>query len=98
MLLMMLMVAEVIARRFFNNPIGGSYELVCILLTFIVFFATGYAHDHREHVVIDFLYDLLPRSGRRFISFLSSIIYLAMVLLMCEMVFKYGLNLINTGA
>jgi TRAP-type C4-dicarboxylate transport system permease small subunit len=98
MLLMMLMVAEVIARRFFNDPIGGSYELVCVLLTFIVFFAAGYAHHYREHVVIDFIYELLPRSGRRFISFLSTIIYLGTVLLMCWMVFKYGLALIATGA
>jgi TRAP-type C4-dicarboxylate transport system permease small subunit len=98
MLLMILTVTDVVGRRFFNNPVEGSYELICVLLTFIVFFAVGYAHDYREHVVIDFLYDLLPRSGRRFISFLSSIIYLSMVLLMCGMVFKYGLNLISTSA
>ncbi len=96
--LMLLTVSDVVLRRFFNKPISGSYELTCVLLTFIVFFGVGYAQDFKEHVVIDLLYDLLPRKGRRIISYLSSILYLAMVLLITWVVFKYGIKLIDTHA
>lgn len=96
--LMCLTVADVILRRFFNDPIGGSYELTCVLLTFIVFFGVGYAQDFKEHVVIDFVYDLLPRKGRRIVSYISTILYLAVVILIIVVVFNYGIKLIDTHA
>jgi len=96
--MMLLTVADVIMRGAFNKPILGVYELTCLFLTFIVFFAVGYAQDYKEHVVIDVLYDLLPLKGQRIISYLSSIMYLAMVTLVCWVVFKYGLSLIPTNA
>ncbi len=96
--LMFLTVADVIMRSFLNQPISGSYELTCLVLTFIVFFGVGNAQHFKEHVVIDVLYDRLPLKGRRLISFLSSLIYLAITVVMFWVVFKYGRLLINTNA
>jgi TRAP-type C4-dicarboxylate transport system permease small subunit len=95
---MCLTVADVIMRNFLNQPISGSYELTCLVLTFIVFFGVGNAQHFKEHVVIDVLYDRLPLKGRRFISFLSSLIYLAITIVMFWVVFKYGRLLISTNA
>ncbi|MDY6826558.1 MAG: TRAP transporter small permease [Bacillota bacterium] len=97
-LLMFLTVADVIMRSFLNQPIGGSYELTSVLLTFIVFYAVGHAQHYRDHVVIDVLYDRLPFRGKRFISYLSSIIYLIITAIMCYVVFFYSQQLIATNA
>jgi TRAP-type transport system small permease protein len=96
--LMFLTVSDVIMRSFLNQPIGGSYELTSVFLTFIVFYAIGYAQHYRDHVVIDVLYERLPFKGRRVLSFLSSIIYLLITVLMCYVVYKYSQNLIATNA
>ncbi|MDW7740324.1 MAG: TRAP transporter small permease subunit [Bacillota bacterium] len=96
--LMFMTGADVIMRSFLNRPMSGSYELTSIFLTFIVFFGVGNAQHFKEHVVIDALYDRLPRKGQRFISYLSSVIYLAITILMCWVVFKYSQLLVSTNA
>ena len=96
--LMLMTVADVIMRSFMNRPISGSYELTNLVLTFIVFFGVGYAQHFKEHVVIDVVYERLPHKGRRFISILSSLIYLAITLLICWVVFDYGRTLVSTNA
>jgi TRAP-type transport system small permease protein len=96
--LMFLTVTDVFMRSFMNRPISGSYELTNLVLTFIVFFGIGYAQHFKEHVVIDVLYERLPLKGRRLISLLSSVIYLAITILICWVVYDYSRTLISTNA
>ena len=96
--LMLLTVLDVILRYFFNAPIGGTYELTCLVLTIIVFFAVGYSQEFNEHVVIDILYDHLPRKAKWVMSLISTLIYLAIVVLMFWTVAKYSITLISTNA
>lgn len=96
--LMGLTVIDVLGRLIFNQRLAGTFELTSILLVFIVFFALAYANDHHEHVVIDVLYNIFPRMGKKVISYISTIINMVIVALMCWQVFSYGIQLISRNA
>ena len=98
MVLMFMTVIDVFVRKVLGRPLSGVYELTPICLTIIVFFAVAYAHDHREHVVIDVLYEALPRVGKKVFSYISIILTLAIVCLMCYVVFDYAIQIKGRGA
>jgi len=74
--MMLLTVAEVVLRHFFNRPIKGTLELTEFLMIIVVFLAMGYTAMLRGHVVIDILTSRLrgrPRAIGDSIAHLISI-------------------------
>ena len=53
--LMILTVADVILRKFFNAPILGSYEITEFLLVVLVFFAIPWAALKKANVKVDLI-------------------------------------------
>ena len=53
--LMMLTVADVFLRKFFNAPILGSYEITEFLLVVLVFFAIPWAALKKANVKVDLI-------------------------------------------
>jgi TRAP-type C4-dicarboxylate transport system permease small subunit len=96
--LMLLTVADVVARKIFTVYVVGTYELTIELIVYIVFFSIAYAHDNKEHVVIDVVYEALPFIGKRILSVIATFLNLAIAALMCYFVFRHGLNQIVTKA
>jgi len=58
--LVLLTVADVVMRRFFNAPIGGTFELTQVLLGIIVFFSFSYCAIKGGHIVLDVLVTRFP--------------------------------------
>ena len=98
MFLMFMTVIDVFWRQLLGKSLSGVFELTPLCLTLIVFFAVAYANDHKEHVVIDVLYDALPRMGKKIFSYISTLICLAIVGLMCWQVLQYAIVLMGNGA
>ena len=63
-LIMLLTVADVTMRRFFNAPIAGSYEIVQYTLMASVFASFAYCQSERWHVHITMIIRLLPQKLR----------------------------------
>lgn len=63
-MMMLLTVAEVVLRHFFNRPIKGTLELTEFLMIIVVFFAMGYTATLKGHVVIHILASRLPGRPR----------------------------------
>lgn len=59
-LLMLLVVADVCGRYFFNSPIMGASELACFLMIIIVFPALAWAALTDKHVKVDILVSRFP--------------------------------------
>lgn len=59
--LMLLLVADVVLRRFFNQPIRGSYELTQLIMAIVVFFTIAYCAAQKGHVAIEVLVARLPQ-------------------------------------
>ena len=98
LVLMFLTLAEIVMRRFFNSPIQGTFELTMLLLSLIVFFGCGFAQENQAHVVIDFIYERLPRFVQRILSIISTLIYSVTVVLMVWTVFQFAQRQMAAGA
>ena len=97
--LLLLTVADVFLRRFFNYPIRGSYELTAeILIPLMVFLAGAHAHDYGDHVVVDIIYEKLPFLAKWIISLIGHLIYLGLIVLLCWRLFVHSGNLREVGA
>jgi TRAP-type C4-dicarboxylate transport system permease small subunit len=97
-IMMFMTVIDVVVRKMLGQFFSGSYELTLLLLTMIVFLGFGYANDFKEHVVIDVLYEALPRTGKRVFSIIASLLNLTIVSVMCFVVFKQAFRLYASGA
>jgi TRAP-type C4-dicarboxylate transport system permease small subunit len=60
--MMLLTVADIVLRFFFNRPIRGTYELVELLLACTFFFAMPASFLRDEHIVVDVIDGALPRA------------------------------------
>lgn len=62
--MMVITVADVVARRLFHGHVQGSYEYVALLFVYLIFFGLAYAQRQDAHITIGILYDRLPRKAR----------------------------------
>lgn len=59
-LLMLIVVADVCGRYFFNSPITGASELACFMMIIVVFPALAWAAITEKHVKVDILMSHFP--------------------------------------
>lgn len=60
MVMMLLVVCDVFLRYLFSAPIKGSYEMVSLLMTLVVFFSFAYAQKTKSLVYMTFFMRKLP--------------------------------------
>ena len=96
--LMLMTVADVVSRRFFNSPIIGTYELTLLLITVVVYLGFAHSNDFKEHVVIDVVYEILPNIGKKVMSVVASLFNLALASVMGYAVFNHIFRLYDSGA
>ena len=59
--LMLLVVADVAGRKFFNSPVHGTIEIASLTLPVIVFLSIAYLQGLKEHVTVDLFTSRLPQ-------------------------------------
>lgn len=62
--MMVITIADVVARRGFSQHVKGSYEYVSLLFVYLIFFGLAFAQRTDAHITIGILYNRLPRIGR----------------------------------
>jgi TRAP-type C4-dicarboxylate transport system permease small subunit len=73
-MMMVLTVADVTLRYFFNKPILGSYELTEFMMTLLAAFTIGYAAILKAHVNVDLVYTRLPERVQGIISIFTNLV------------------------
>ena len=73
--LMLLVVLEVVLRRFLNSPTVWSFEVTLQLYAFHFLIAAAYALLHGSHVAVDILYARLSRRKRAILDVATYIIF-----------------------
>ena len=63
-LIVLLTVAEIFARRFLNSPISGVLELTSLGLVIFVFLTLAYCASRGGHIVLDILVNRFPKRLR----------------------------------
>ncbi|MBW1801866.1 MAG: TRAP transporter large permease subunit [Deltaproteobacteria bacterium] len=80
-LMMLMTVADVVLRYFFNRPILGAYELIEFILVIVVFFAVAYTMAQDRHVSVDVLITRLPDPARYTLTSINTLMGLGIALL-----------------
>lgn len=62
--LVLLMTMSSLWRYVFRSPIGGSVELIEIMMSFTVFLGLGYAMTQKSHITFDLVVSRLPKDVR----------------------------------
>lgn len=62
--MMLITVADVVARRVFHGHVKGSYEYVSLLFVYLIFFGLAIAQRRDAHITFGIVYDRLPRRAR----------------------------------
>jgi TRAP-type C4-dicarboxylate transport system permease small subunit len=70
--LMLLTVADVVGRSFFNKPIPGTFELSEYMLAVIVLLGAAYTQQVKGHVGVDFLTRRLPATAQAALQALTT--------------------------
>ncbi len=70
--MVLLTVATVIGRRFFNAPIIGAKEIQQFCLLTVAFFTWGYCQAQRGNIVITFISDFIPKRVMTFIDIITN--------------------------
>ena len=68
MAMVLLVVVDVILRRFFNSPLPWSMEVVEMMLVCVAFFAVAYTGARRRHVSISALTARFPPKAQAIIN------------------------------
>ena len=79
-ILMLLVVADVCGRYFFNNPITGASELACFLVIIIVFPAMAWAALEGKHIKVDLVMDRFPPRVQTIVNIITMILALGIYL------------------
>lgn len=65
----LLVIAQVVLRYVFNDPLTWSEEMARIIFIYLSFIGIGAAYGHRRHMFINALVILLPSRMRRVVEF-----------------------------
>ena len=80
--MMLLTVADVSLRTFFNKPINGTYELIELGLACAVFVALPAVFLRDEHLVVDVVDSLAPRPVVRWLDLFGALCSLLVLTVM----------------
>ena len=95
--LVLLTVADVSARYFFNHPIKGTFELTELMMAAIVILGLGYTQATRGHVVVDLLVGRLPQRARMITEVTTHLLTIIIVSLIAWQSTLYALDSLRVG-
>jgi len=73
-MMMVLTVADVTLRYFFNKPILGSYEITEFMMTMLAAFTIGYAAILKAHVNVDLVFSRFPERLQGIVSIITNLV------------------------
>lgn len=72
--MMVLSIVDILMRDLFVKPISVTYELMCLMMTVVVFLPLSYVQSQKGQIAITIVIDLLPRRAREFLDFIWLVI------------------------
>lgn len=88
-LIFALVLAQVVCRYVFNNPLVWSEELARLAFVWVAMLTWGLGMRRRSHIAVIFFPDMLPRVPR----LLLAILVQALIILFCALLMVHGWTL-----
>ncbi len=96
-ILMFLIFADVVGRYVFNKPIFGAYELVEVLMGWIIFAGLPIVSRKKGHITVDFLSAFLPDRLKSFQRIVVNLLCAVTGGVMTWRIWVYGARLTNVN-
>lgn len=97
LVLMLLVVAEVVMRDFFDSTLGGTLEISEVLLVFVVFTGVAYAQQVGDHVSTDLVTSRMPRQAAAIVRTTGLAIAAGVILWLAWVSLGRGLDAMAAG-
>lgn len=81
--MMLLITSDILLRTIFNSPIQLAFELVEVLMVFLIFLSFPNAQRQGGFVRIELLTDLFPKEKRRPFEYINYIISIIFFIIFC---------------
>jgi TRAP-type C4-dicarboxylate transport system permease small subunit len=91
--IMLMVVVNVVGRRFLNSPVAGTVELTEIGMVLVVYLSLAYAEDNRDHIVVDLVFDRLPPVIRRVLASVAGIATILVAALLAWQLYNFTLRM-----
>lgn len=88
-IMMLLTVADVVGRYFFNFPIAGAFELTEVMLSLLVFFSIAYTQVNKGHISIDIIISRLSPMKK---VIMDTIMYFICLILAILLTWQLGVH------
>lgn len=95
--MVLLVVTDVVLRRFFNRPFTFTYEVVQVLLCVVVFFAVAYTGTQRAHISVDVLVSRFPAKTQAIIDVAIRLVGIALFSFVGWHSIVYGIHVWDIG-
>lgn len=95
-IMMLLTVADVCGRYFFNSPIKGTWEIIGLLLVCAGTWGLGYCQMQKSHISVTVLIERFSRRGQAIIRSLAYLVGLAGFSLLCWRMFLMAMRYLTT--
>lgn len=95
--MLVLQVANIIGRKFFEYPILGTVELTRMLLAVVVFLGLAHSEDLGDHITIDLIYVRLGPRMRTAFNVFANLLSVGVIGLMAYQLFDYSSFTRGTG-
>lgn len=96
-LMAVILVGNVIARRIFNNSWTWAEEVGQLLVVIVTFMGVGYAVRKGQHVNMTAILDIAPDKGKKAMAIFISFISMLTMFIFAYFSYKYTLSVIARG-
>lgn len=79
--MMFITMADIVLRYALKSPIIGAYEIVESMMACVVSIGVGYCAYKRDHIVVDVIFDRLPRPLQRVLNVFTALVTTAFFVL-----------------
>ncbi len=83
LIIILLVVANVIGRYVFRNPVRGTVEMVELLTVALVFFILAYTEHKKGHVTVEVVVSRLPRRVQAVLGYIAGVFAVVFVAVIC---------------
>jgi len=80
--MMVITAIDVTARKAFNHPLAGSYEIITLLFVTVVFLGLAYGQRRKAHINVDIFYGRFPPRVRHHLDGIVLLLSLAVMVIL----------------
>jgi TRAP-type C4-dicarboxylate transport system permease small subunit len=82
MAMVLLMVIDILLRRFFNSPLSWSLEVIQVMLVVVVFFSVAYCGARKGHISVELITSRLPSKTLAIIDIITHFLGIVLFIFM----------------